>query len=100
MSSTVVDFLLVNPKMNIETLRKKVDSEISYREIIDYHFIIDSNKVNQLQDFEKYSLYVNVDFLGFGEKKLVLPKTPSKKIKKNEEVDSDATVKLSDNEQE
>ena len=46
MSSTVVDFLLVNPKMNIETLRKKVDSEISYREIIDYHFIIDSNKVN------------------------------------------------------
>ena len=95
MSHTAVDFLLVNPKMNIETLRSKVDSKISYREIIDYHFIVDSNRANSLQDFEKYSLYVNVDFLGFGEKEVVPSKTPSKKIKKNEEVDSDVTVKLS-----
>ena len=98
MSNTAVDFLLVNPKMTIETLRRTVDSKISYREIIDYHFIVDSNRVNSLQDFEKYSLYVNVDFLGFGEKEVVPSKTPSKKIKKNEEVDSDVTVKLSDDE--
>lgn len=48
MNNAVVDFLLVNPKMNIETLRKKVESKISYREIIDYHLIVDSNRAHRL----------------------------------------------------
>jgi hypothetical protein len=43
-------------------------------------------------------LYVNVDFLGFGEKEAVISNTPTKKIKREEE-DSDMTVKLSDDEE-
>lgn len=96
MHSAVVDFLLVNPKMNIQTLRNKVDAQISYREILDYHFIVDSNRANQLLNYEKYSLYINLDFVGFADQKEAKLNTPSKKIKVDEQEDSDITVKLSE----
>lgn len=89
-----IDFVAINPKLNIDDVRKKIDGKLNYKEIIDYHFVTNTLKNNYLQNYEKYSLYINVEELAFNEKEA---SAPSKKPKMDEEEqESNITVKLSD----
>lgn len=90
-----IDFIAINPKLKIDEVRKKIDGKLNYKEIIDYHFVTNTLKSGYLQNYEKYSLYINVDELAFNEKEV---SAPSKKPKMDEEEqeESNITVKLSD----
>jgi hypothetical protein len=58
-----IDFVVINPKLQVENVRSKIQGKVSYKEIIDYHFINESLKAGRLQNVEKYSLFVNVEEL-------------------------------------
>lgn len=60
---TPIDFIAVNPKLPIESVQEKIKGKLSYREIIDYHFVTDSLKADKLQNFERYSLFINIEEL-------------------------------------
>lgn len=77
-----IDFIAINPKLDIDEVRKKIDGKLNYKEIIDYHFVTITLKNNYLQNYEKYSLYINVEELAFNEKEVSVP---SKKPKMDEE---------------
>ena len=80
--------MLINPKTEPEFVSKKVDGKLVYKEMLDFNFISDCLKDGKLKNFEKYSLYVNVQDLWSNSKE----KKGSKKVKR----DSDnETVKLS-----
>jgi hypothetical protein len=93
----VIDFVAVNPKLPIENVREKIKGKLTYKEIIDYHFITDSLKAGRIQNFETFSLYINIEELEAEAKEVASEEQPSKKQKMDEEdADSDITVKLSD----
>jgi hypothetical protein len=63
-----VDFLLINPALKPEVIHDKVQGKINYKEMLNYHFITDCLQEGTLKDFEKYSLYVNIQDLWSAEK--------------------------------
>lgn len=64
-TSDHVDFIAINPKLNIDDVRKKIDGKLNYKEIIDYHFVTNTLKSGYLQNYEKYSLFINIEELAF-----------------------------------
>lgn len=56
-----IDFVAVNPKLPLEGVREKIGGKLKYKEIIDYHFITDSLRAGRVQNFEKFSLFINVE---------------------------------------
>lgn len=95
--SGTVDFVAVNPKLPIDSVREKIKEKITYKEIIDYHFVTDSLKAGRIQNFETFSLYINIEELEAEAQEVASEERPSKKQKmEEEEPDSDITVKLSD----
>jgi hypothetical protein len=58
--SELVDYVAVNPKLEINSVISKIEVKLPYREIVDYHFITNSLKGKYLQNAEKYSLHINV----------------------------------------
>ena len=52
-----IDYLLINPKVQIQTFLRGIKAKIWYKAILDYHFAIDSSKSGILLSIEKYTLY-------------------------------------------
>jgi hypothetical protein len=79
---------LISKLQSPESILGIIDGKIHFKEMLDYNFITDSLKEGKLKNFEKYSLYVNVQELWSGDKH----KTGNKKVKRDSDND---TVKLS-----
>jgi hypothetical protein len=60
-----VDFVAINPKIPLENVLPKIQGKLSFKEVISYRFVTDSLKAKRALDFEKYSLYINVEELEF-----------------------------------
>lgn len=52
--------MLINPKLDPEVIINKINGKVHFKEMLDYNFITDCLKEGRLKNFEKYSLYVNV----------------------------------------
>jgi hypothetical protein len=58
-----IDFVAINPKQPLEPVQDKIKGKLAYKEIIDYHFVTESVKVGRVQNFERFSLYINIEEL-------------------------------------
>ena len=54
-----IDYLLVNPKTPLQLILKKVYQKVSFKEILDYNFVLQCVKEDLLLAISNYSLYKN-----------------------------------------
>ncbi len=55
--SEEVDYLLVNPRMPVGGVLRKVERKVVFKEILDYNFVLDSLRESILLAVSGYSLY-------------------------------------------
>jgi hypothetical protein len=57
-----VDYLLVNPKLPLPLLLRKINNKIKFKEILDYNFVLHCLREQILLAISNYSLYKNRQF--------------------------------------